>query len=257
MGQRTAILLKKNFGHNRSTITLIHHQWGIGKTMLAYLLQEVLKADYPLDRNLMYLYSSELEKEGKVPLDYFYTFESLSNENNNYITNKQVATDDESEDIWRSEVRQRYGKITDNNNGMMLVEVTQLYKSAKEPVTSDGMFEVKVGLCLGNEETTDYMSDIKCELRLEQDFDRLVSIEEYINRTFESGGKSNNEFARYCKGLLKFFGVEVIYDKKGLKKREETEKRMKDCMSVIAEHTPKGQEIEVPEEFKDNVVLYR
>ena len=47
MGQRTAILLKKNFGNNRSTISLIHHQWGIGKTMPAYLTQEILKSVFP------------------------------------------------------------------------------------------------------------------------------------------------------------------------------------------------------------------
>ena len=121
MGQRTAILLKKNFGNNKSTISLIHHQWGIGKTMPAYLTQEILKSVYPLDRSLESLYSRTYnEKDKKLPLDYFYTFEPLNNENNNYITNKEVKTDDPNEDIWNTDVRVRYGKMTDNNNGLML-----------------------------------------------------------------------------------------------------------------------------------------
>ena len=90
MGQRTAILLKKNYKNNRSTINLIHHQWGIGKVMPMLFLQELMRVDYKLDRNY------PTYKEGE-PIDNEFTFSPLSSERNNYIYNRALELREELE----------------------------------------------------------------------------------------------------------------------------------------------------------------
>ena len=256
MGQRTAILLKKNFGNNRSTINLIHHQWGIGKTMLAYLMQEVLKACYPLDRRLEYSYG----EDSKLPIDNFYTFEPLSNESNNYITNKEVKTDDPNEDIWNRDVRIRYGNQTDNNNGMMLVEVTQLFNDSGKAETYGHCLDVKVGFVLGYEEVYYYNNRLNDRIKLDRTFDRLVSAEEYAVRTFDSNPeaiKYTKKFVKAFKTVLELEGVEEVYDKKGAKARKDLEIRINNCIEALTEDLPEKATIDVPEEFKDKGLLYK
>ena len=258
MGQRTAILLKKNFGNNRSTISLIHHQWGIGKTMPAYLTQEVLKSVYPLDRNLESLYRNKEDK--KLPLDYFYTFEPLSNESNNYITDKEVKTDDPNEDIWNADVRVRYGNMTDNNNGLMLVEVTQLFDDKEEtkPRTYGDKFKVKVGFALGYEELGYYHKNLKNSINLESEFVRLVDMEEYVLRTWSNpkAEKYNKEFVKACRTIFKLEDVEEVYDKKGKKLRAEKEKHIKNCIEALTKDLKEHERIEVPMEFQAKNLMY-
>jgi hypothetical protein len=260
MGQRTAILLKKNFGNNRSTITLIHHQWGIGKTMPAYLMQEILKYSYPLDRSLSYFSLGELEEKKKLPIDYFFTFEPLNNKNNNYITNKEVATDDPDEDIWRSDVRIRYGNMTDNNNGLMLVEVTQKFDEKGEPETYSDMLSIKVGFALGSEEIHFRDNHMEECIHIEPEFDRLVSMEEFATRTFDSNRpqvmKYTKKFIKACKTVMELADVEEVYDKEGAKKRIEREEHIKNCIEGLTKGLGERETIPVPPEFKGEVSLY-
>ena len=256
MGQRTAILLKKNFGNNRSTITLIHHQWGIGKVMPSLFIQEVMKLAYPLDRSLSYFSTNE----NKLPIDYFFTFEPLSNEHNNYITNKEVKTDDPNEDIWRPEVRVRYGNQTDNNNGLMLVEVTQNYRDNGDIENYGHMLSVKVGFALGNEETSYWNNHLKESIKLEPDFVRLVSMEEYAIRTFSHGEESDKytkKFVKACRILMELEDVKEVYERGGKKKRDEYEKHVRTCIEELTKDLPERAEIEVPLEFKQPQLLYK
>lgn len=260
MGQRTAILLKKNYGNNRSTITLIHHQWGIGKVMPSLFIQEVLKVSYPMDRSLSYLDRRKLEQEKKLPIDYFFTFEPLSNPDNNYITNKEVKTDDINEDIWRPEVRVRYGDQTDNNNGLMLVEVTQNYDSNGDARTYGSMFTIKVGFALGNEETYYWNNHLKESIQIEPDFVRLVSMEEYALRTFGNNDKCNKytkKFVKACKTIMELEDVEEVYEKGGKEKRDEYEKHVRTCIEELTKDLPDKEMIEVPLEFKQPQILYK
>lgn len=260
MGQRTAILLKKNFGNNRSTITLIHHQWGIGKVMPSIFMQEVLKLAYPMNRRLEYFYEGDLKEKNKLPIDYFFTFEPLSNPESNYITDKEVATDDPNEDIWRPEVRVKYGRQTDNNNGLMLVEVTQNYDKEGKPETYGHMLSVKVGFALGSEEIDISHPHLKHWIDVEPEFVRLVSMEEYVLRTFRSRDeevqKYSKKFVKACRTLMELEDVEEVYDKKGLKKREEREQHILNCIDGLTKDLPDGVEIDVPLEFQEVQNLY-
>ena len=264
MGQRTCILLKKNFGNNRSTITLIHHQWGIGKVMPALFLQEVMKLSYPLNRSLEYFYERDLQETGKLPIDYFFTFEPLSNPNSNYITDKEVATDDPDEDIWKPEVRIRYGNMTDNNNGMMLVEVTQNYKENFKGevgvVTYGNMLSIKVGFALGNEETYIYHPHLKHGIDLELPFARLVSMEEFVCRTHGENNpkvqKYSKKFVKACRTIMQLEDIEEVYDKEGAKKRTEYEQHVKNCLDELTKDLPDRMEIETPMEFQQTPLMY-
>ena len=260
MGQRTAILLKKNFGNNRSTITLIHHQWGIGKVMPSLFIQEVMKLAYPLDRSLSYFDERQLKSENKLPIDYFFTFEPLSSRGNNYITNKEVKTDDPNEDIWRPEVRARYGNQTDNNNGLMLVEVTQNYRDNGDIQSYGNMLSIKVGFALGNEETSYWNNHLKESIKLEPDFVRLVSMEEYAIRTFSHGEESDKytkKFVKACRTLMELEDVKEVYERGGKKKRDEYEKHVRTCIEELTKDLPDREMIEVPLEFKQPQLLYK
>ncbi len=253
MGQRTCILLKKNFGNNESTITLIHHQWGIGKVMPSLLLQEVLKELYPLDGNLLYTSSEEL------PINLFYTFKPLNNSHSNYITNRKVKTDDPNEDIWKPDVRVRYGNMTDNNNGMMLVEVTQKYDEDGKPKTYGNTLEVKVGFALGNEEVHFWHNRFDSCIEIESEFVRLVSMEEYALRTLGSTNpeiqKETKQYIKYVTGILNYAGVQQIYDKTGNAKRNRKEAHIRNVIEGLAKANPTGT-LEVPPEFKIKEQIY-
>ena len=243
MGQRTAILLKKNYGNNRSTITLIHHQWGIGKTMPAYLMQEVLNESYPLNRKLEYI-----ERGRKLPIDLFYTFKPLNNSDNNYITDKEVKTDDKNEDIWDSNVRVRYGNMTDNNNGLMLIEVTQKYDSNGNAETYGNRFDVKVGFALGYEEISYYNDKLNRGIPIESEFVRLVDMQEYVTRTWRDD-EYTREFIQACRTVMKLGGVEEVYDEEGAKEVEDKRNHIHNCITALTKDLPEGQTIDVPKEF--------
>ena len=248
MGQRTAILLKKNFGNNRSTITLIHHQWGIGKTMPAYLMQEILREAYPLNRKDEAFYNRE-----ELPIDVHFTFKPLNK--NSYITDKKVKTDDKNEDIWDKNVRVRYGNMTDNNNGMMLVEVTQLYKDNGEPVDYGKMLDIKVGFCLGQEEIYYHHKKLNDSIKIEEEFERLVSMEEYATSTWRNDSYTK-KFVKACKTVMQLEDVKEVYDRKEAKRIKEKRERIHNCIEALTKGMPEGSRIDVPIEFKEKEILY-
>ena len=249
MGQRTAILLKKNFGNNRSTITLIHHQWGIGKTMPAYLMQEILKSSYPLDRRLENI-------RGDIrPIDVFFTFEPLNNPQNNYITNKEVATDDVNEDIWNRNVRIRYGNQTDNNNGLMLVEVTQLFDDNGNPKEYGKVLEVKVGFALGYEEIYYNHKKLNNHIKVEAEFDRLVSMEEYAIRTFRDD-KYTKEFVKACRTVMELIDVKEVYSKAEAKAIKGEREHINNCIEALTKDLPEGQTMDVPMDLREPEPVY-
>ena len=301
MGQRTFILLKKNYrsttGEKLSNISLMHHQWGIGKCMLALFLQELMKAMYPLDRSLQsnyYNIDAELmvrdslerikasinrliiDEEGllnsedlyylQLPISKHFNFLPLNSLNNNYYARidkeqfeklglifpkgnervypyyKQNSHDVDMlrEDISREvtlfnypckpslnifspKVIQAYSRLTDNNNGCMLVEVTQVYENGRPETITSKAFEVKISFCTGSEEETLYEegSDYNTEGRniyfenINPSFTTLFSPTFYSNTTYKH--KSSIAFANYFTSICKMFGVKVFYNRKAEK----------------------------------------
>jgi hypothetical protein len=214
-----------------------------------------------MDRSLESFYIRDLKEKNKLPIDYFYTFEPLSNPQNNYITNKEVETDNPNEDIWKPEVRIRYGNMTDNNNGLMLIEVTQKFDKDGLPETYGAMLSVKVGFALGNEETGFYHNNLRHRIDIEPDFARLVSMEEYVLRTFRSRDeevqKYSKKFVKACRTLMELEDVEEVYDRGGRKKRKEKEEHIKNCIEELTRNLPEGITIEVPMEFQEVQSLYK
>ena len=214
----------------------------------AYLVQEVLKASYPLDRRLEYT-------DEKLPIDVFYTFEPLNNESNNYITNKEVKTDDKNEDIWRKEVRVRYGNQTDNNNGLMLVEVTQKFDSNGNPKTYGDCLDVIVGFCLSYEEIYYYNDKLNNGIKLEPEFVRLVNMEEYATKTWRDD-EYTKEFIQACRSIMKLGEVAEVYDVAGAKEIEEKRNHINNCIEALTKDLPEGQRIDVPKEFLEKDKYY-
>ena len=297
MGQRTFILLKKNYrsttGEKLSNISLIHHQWGIGKCMLALFLQELMKTMYPLDRSLQSNYYQKdkelmvrdslerikasnirlgMHEEGllssedlyylQLPISKHFNFLPLNSHNNNYHApvNKELFEelgliypnstervypyykqdshniDMLSEDISREvtlfnypckhslnifspKVIQAYSRLTDNNNGCMLVEVTQVYEEDGRPetITSEA-FKVKISFCTGSEEEDLYYHTDWGNIYFENinpSFTTLFSPTFYANTTYKH--KSSIAFANYFTNICKMFGVKVFYNRKAEK----------------------------------------
>lgn len=163
MGQRTAILVKKTKKDGTAIINLIHHQWGIGKTLPAIFMQEKLDEIYPKDRTW-----------GTPIIEKSWNFEPLSNEKSNYVYNEKVLSSEV--DVWNKDTYVKYFNETDNNNGGMIVEVIEGERdySIDEPV--------KVGFVLGSEEISDRVSKDEWVER-EKEFERLVTSEEFMLRT--------------------------------------------------------------------------
>lgn len=246
MGQRTFILLKKNFGNNRSTINLIHHQWGIGKVMPSLLLQEILRYEYPLDRSKDYggTHPEAVEQE--------FTFAPLSNPQNNYIYNEEVKTDEV--DVFDIDTINKYAHKTDNNNGGMIVEVTQKFDSNGKAKTYGDMLDVKISFVLGDEECDFYHRNFKESIKIEKPFTRLVSSKEFITKTFGKGNKERNKwnlkFHKAFKIMLDLCGVEEIYDKGKAVKIAKREKMLQAHAEVLTKNLKDGERIEVPEYLK-------
>ena len=245
MGQRVFILLKKNFGNNKSTINLIHHQWGIGKVMPSLLLQEILRCEYPLDRNKSYGYGNPeaIEQE--------FTFEPLSNPQNNYIYNEEVKTDEV--DVFDIDTINKYANRTDNNNGGMIVEVTQKFDSNGNAKTYGDMLDVKISFVLGDEECSFYHEHFRESITIEKPFTRLVSSKEFITKTLggiDERDKWNLEFHKAFKIMLDLCGVEEVYDKGKAVKVAKRIKMLKTHADVMTKDLKDKEEIEVPEYLK-------
>ena len=251
MGQRCAILLKKNY-KDKSTITLIHHQWGIGKVLPALFLQEVLRSEYQLDRGL----SRTWGYEGKEPIDDLYTFKPLNDEGNNYITDMEVSKD---EDVFSIPVIQKYFRQTDNNNGGLIVEVTQKYDEDGRVRTYGDMLDVKYAFILGSEECGTYSSLYREYFIYETIFGRLVSAKEFALRTF--GGdreeilKATKKFITSFYGITKLFGVKEVYNKKLEKEAEARRTAIDTELALLKQHhVDTGELLPLPKSIKGNVI---
>ena len=251
MGQRTAILLKKNYKNNRSTINLIHHQWGIGKVMPMLFLQELMRVDYKLDR------SYPTYKEGE-PIDNEFTFSPLSSEYNNYIYNREVKTDEV--DVFDVRTAKEFFDQTDNNNGGMVIEITQKYYDNGEPKEYGDMFDIKIGFMLGSEEC--YWGDghFRESAKIEEDFTRFVSADEFMMKTWgnsRKNGASTKKFIKAWKNLLEIFGIETVVDTEKAKEIEKKVERMDAIAKVYTEGKKADGTLPLPKEFDEKVELFR
>ena len=253
MGQRTAILLKKNY-KDKSTITLIHHQWGIGKVLPALLLQEILRADYNLDRKMEYSWRDD----GRLPIDDLYTFKPLNNEDNNYITDMEVPRDT---NVFDTAVATEYFDQTDNNNGGFIIEVTQNYDSEGRAKTYGDMLDVKFAFVLGNEETSLYNSFFRMSVDLEAPFSRLVSVEEFALRTFGENRKdiqkTTKQFIRGFRNVCKCLGVKEVYNKELAKEMQFKRECITTELSLLQKKQEEtGIKQEIPKALLKHATVY-
>ena len=151
--------------------------------MPSLLLQEILRCEYPLDRCKSYggTHPEAVEQE--------FTFEPLSNPQNNYIYNQEVKTDEVN--VFDIDTINRYADMTDNNNGGMIVEVTQMFDSNGNAKTYGDMLHVKISFVLGSEECSFYHEHFKESIDIELPFTRLVSSKEFITKTFGGSNERN------------------------------------------------------------------
>lgn len=245
MGQRTFILVKKNLGNNESTINLIHHQWGIGKVMPSLFLQEALRCVYPLDRCKSYggTHPNAVEQE--------FTFEPLSS-SRNYIYNQKVKTDEV--DVFDIATIQEYAKKTDNNNGGMIVEVTQKFYDNGEAKTYGDMLDIKISFVLGDEECHFWHKHFNECLDIELPFSRLVSSKEFITKTYgrenENAQKWNLKFHNAFKTMLELFDIEEVSDKGKARAIAKREKMLRTHADVLTKDFAEHKKIDVPEYLK-------
>ena len=254
MGQRTAILLKKNY-KDKSTITLIHHQWGIGKVLPALLLQEILRADYSLDRQMEYSWRDD----GRLPIDDLYTFTPLNNAGNNYLTDMVVPKET---DVFDTNVARDYFNRTDNNNGGFIIEVTQKYDKEGKGKTYGDMLDVKFAFVLGNEECDLWNSFFKVDIPLEKPFSRLVSIEEFACRTFYEHDvevqKNTKRFIRAFRGVCKSLGgIKEIYNKELAKEMKFKKERIESELALLQKKQEEtGIKQEIPKALLKQATVY-
>ena len=253
MGQRTAILLKKNY-KDKSTITLIHHQWGIGKVLPALLLQEILRADYNLDRQMEYSWRDD----GRLPIDDLYTFAPLNSAGNNYLTDMAVPKET---DVFNTTVARDYFNRTDNNNGGFIIEVTQKYDEEGKAKTYGDMLDVKFAFVLGNEETSLYNSFFRMSVDLEAPFSRLVSVEEFALRTFgehrKDIQKDTKRFIRAFRGVCKCLGVKEVYNKELAKEMKIKKERIESELAFLQNKQEEtGIKQEIPKALLKQATVY-
>lgn len=251
MGQRTAFLLKKNYKNNRSTINLIHHQWGIGKVMPMLFLQELMRVDYKLDRSYPTYKSGE-------PIDNEFTFRPLNSSSNNYIYNQEVKTDEVN--VFDIKTIQEFFNQTDNNNGGMIIEITQKYDENGEPKEYGDMFDVKVSFVLGSEECYLWDSHFNESVEIEAEFSRLVSADEFMTKTWGNNPKtkpSTKKFLKAWTNLLEIFGVEEVYDKENAEKIEKRKSRINEVLKVYSKGKKADHSLPVPKELIEQIQLYQ
>ena len=298
MGQRTFILLKKNYMNNNgewaSRVSLIHHQWGIGRVMQGLLLQEVLKTQFPLDRSLQSIYSCDINSTTNdngyltQPISMFYTFSPLNNPISNYHiydnssvkakdlgliptnrkeinyyledskTLKTSIVDENSAtvifdypcqykyDVFDIKNIQAYYELTDNNNGCMVVEITQQYTSngKVESILSEA-FKVKVGFCTGSEEEDFYHASIGAStIRVcyNPAMSTLVSPTFYSTHTYRDS-KGMKDFSKSFIAICKQADVQFTYDKTKEKKLLELEKSLNEICTSLAKKGLNASEI--------------
>ena len=290
MGQRTFILLKKNYKNNNgewaSRVSLIHHQWGYGRVMLALLMQEILKTQYNMDRNMSYIQLDTepmLNDDGYLtqPISMFYTFSPLNSPIRNYPFSETNAKDlglkklelfdetkprtvrfygadgktlqeevtDEPTTLFDypidfdynifdiNNVRQYYD-LTDNNNGCMIVEVTQEYRNDgnAENIISQA-FKLKIGFCIGSEEEDFYHEAIQPAISYptyNPAFTTIVSPDFYVTETWDKKGAK--AFVKSFKAIVgQLVDIEYVYDKAREKELVELKKNLSEICVALKE----------------------
>lgn len=219
MGQRTAILVKKQVSPTQAEINLIHHQWGIGKTLPALFMEQVLSSEYSLDRSWR---RNKLQKS--------YNFEPLSNEQDNYIYKEKVLPTEV--DVWNIETIKDYFEITDNNNGGMIIEITPVPRGNDDEIDWESSYiglHVKVGFVLGNEECNVYYENKRTNTyvgrKLEEPFSRIVSAREFMLKTGASYVPS--DFIKCWNGFVATFGIEEAVS--SVKSKKKVDKKVVTC----------------------------
>lgn len=188
MGQRTAILIKRNFKNGTHDTRLIHYQWGFGKTMIAHFIQEFLKSQYNYDN-----YNKSLKNYFKFDTRKNYTYKTSKKDIN----------------VWDKNTILNWFENTDNNNGGMIIEVTEVPQKDDDNFWYFKLKDVKIGFVLGYEECN---YDEKLGKYLEQPFEKIVSANEYM---LKSGGERycpqcfRESFEKFCET----FDIEQVVDK--------------------------------------------
>ena len=254
MGQRTFILVRKKFLNpqsmeEQSTISLIHHQWGYRKTMLAMFLQELLNLHYNMDRSLTNkLGDSRYYEGGKdIMVNHVFNFYPLNSAEDSYIFEQPS---DPKEDIFNTDVIQKYASMTDNNNGGMIIDVIQQYTNKVEPRYYGNCVKVRIGFVLGGEEEDFYSKKINGYIPIERAFERLVSPYEYVKKTsYIDYYEEDLFFAKTFVSLCNFFGVEMKYSKKKALAIHKKEKHIESVINALTKNLPEGSMIDVPKEL--------
>ena len=114
--------------------------------------------------------------------------------------------------VWDKKVIKRYFKRTDNNNGGMIIEITEK-QSDKEPYSLD-IDDLKIGFIVGYEECDyDYNTGKYLD---EKPFENLYTGEEYVKISCE-GQYAYPEFIQMWNGFIKQYEIEEVSDTKELK----------------------------------------
>ena len=189
MGQRTAFLVKRNYKDGSSNVRLVYHQWGIGEIQHRYFMRETF--DWLCTRLDHYDHDTTLK-------EYFL----FKNDKDRTIVDfeKDYKNGKNAPDIFNFKVRSSlYGK-TDNNNGGMIMEITEDPDSK-----SFCMIEsIKTAFVLGDEEVDDWRDCYK----------KLISGEDYMRMTSYCKNEKTKEYLEQWismwNNFVKLYGIEEI-----------------------------------------------
>lgn len=197
MGQRTAFLIKRTYWNGKVNIRLVHHQWGIGRVMHNHFIRDFMEmiTDRSYPRKTLKDFMTIIDDEGSLYLEKNFRKGSLAIPN-----------------VWDKKVIKRYFNRTDNNNGGMIIEITEK-PSDKEPYGLD-IDDLKIGFIVGYEEC-DYDYDTGKYLG-EKPFERLYTGEEYVKISC-SGRYAYPEFIQMWNGFINQYEIEEVSDTKELK----------------------------------------
>ena len=197
MGQRTAFLIKRTYWNGKVNIRLVHHQWGIGRVMHNHFIRDFMEmiTDRSYPRKTLKDFMTIIDDEGSLYLEKNFRKGSLAIPN-----------------VWDKKVIKRYFNRTDNNNGGMIIEITEK-PSDKEPYGLD-IDDLKIGFIVGYEEC-DYDYDTGKYLG-EKTFERLYTGEEYVKISC-SGRYAYPEFIQMWNGFINQYEIEEVSDTKELK----------------------------------------
>ena len=197
MGQRTAFLIKRTYWNGKVNIRLVHHQWGIGRVMHNHFIRDFMEmiTDRSYPRKTLKDFMKIIDDEGSLYLERNFRKGSMS-----------------IPDVFDKKVIKRYFNRTDNNNGGMIIEITEK-QSDKEPYSLD-IDDLKICFIVGWEEC-DY--DYKTEKWLgDEPFEKLYTGEEYVKISCE-GQYAYPEFIQMWNGFIKQYEIEEITDTQEVK----------------------------------------